>query len=136
MGQQDSSSAETARDEIGASDRFEIRECLGSGAFGTVYEAFDRERGGRVALKRLHRSDPTAIYRFKKEFRALALNTSLVPEAEVRAVLVRDTDAMIIRLGGTPPTNAGVKANGGTSLAGVGRLDDDAVRIGKNGRLR
>jgi hypothetical protein len=43
---------------------------------------------------------------------------------------------MIIRLGGTPPSNAGVKANGGTSLAGVGRLDGDEVRISKNGRLR
>ncbi|MEU7822472.1 ThuA domain-containing protein [Catellatospora sp. NPDC049133] len=80
-------------------------------------------------------NDAKAINQLK-EFRALALNTSLVPEAEIRAVLVRDTDAMIIRLGGTPPTNAGVKANSGTSLAGVGRLDGDVVRIGKNGRLR
>jgi hypothetical protein len=71
-----------------------------------------------------------------KDFRALASDASLVAEAEVRAVLIRDADAMIIRLGGTPPSNAGVKANDGKSLAGVGRLDGDTVRIAKNGKLR
>src|SRR5262249_24381324 len=42
------------------------------GGFGTVYEAFDRERGARVALKTISRRDARAIYRFKQEFRALA----------------------------------------------------------------
>ena len=39
---------------------------------GAVYLAFDRERGSDVALKTLRRVDATSIYRFKREFRALA----------------------------------------------------------------
>ena len=53
-------------------DRFVIRRRLGAGSFGTVYEVFDRRRGASVALKVLRETDPVAIYRFKKEFRALA----------------------------------------------------------------
>ena len=58
--------------ELSASGRFEIGKRLGSGAFGVVYEAWDRERAMEVALKQLHHVHPTAIYRFKKEFRSLA----------------------------------------------------------------
>ena len=52
-------------------DRFELLGPLGSGAMGTVLEARDSATGEVVALKVLHRLEPSAIYRLKKEFRAL-----------------------------------------------------------------
>jgi len=52
--------------------RFELRRCLGQGGFGTVFEAWDRERGTAVALKLLHKTDAGALLRFKREFRTLA----------------------------------------------------------------
>ena len=52
--------------------RFQIRRRLGAGGFGVVYEAYDRERETIVALKELARSEPLALYRFKREFRTLS----------------------------------------------------------------
>jgi serine/threonine protein kinase len=52
--------------------RFAIVHRLGTGGMGVVYEAFDHERGERVALKTMRRIDPVALYRFKQEFRNLA----------------------------------------------------------------
>ena len=52
--------------------RFELIRRLGEGGFGIVYEALDRKRSAHVALKVLREAEGTNLYRFKREFRALA----------------------------------------------------------------
>jgi len=52
--------------------RFEIVGPVGKGAMGTVYEASDPATKARVAIKIITRISPEGLYRFKKEFRALA----------------------------------------------------------------
>lgn len=53
-------------------ERFELIRRLGEGGFGIVYEALDRKRSARVALKVLRDAEGASLYRFKREFRALA----------------------------------------------------------------
>ena len=62
-------------EQLGAfagTERYVVERKIGRGAMGIVYEAYDRDRDARVALKLLRKFDATAIYRFKQEFRALA----------------------------------------------------------------
>jgi hypothetical protein len=58
--------------EFTGTTRFAVQRCLGRGGFGTVYEAYDRQRQARVAIKILHRADAGGLFRLKREFRALA----------------------------------------------------------------
>jgi serine/threonine protein kinase len=55
--------------EFAGTSRFEVIRCLGAGGMGVVYEAFDRERNARVALKTLRSLSADGLLRFKKEFR-------------------------------------------------------------------
>ncbi|MFT3697936.1 MAG: protein kinase [Kofleriaceae bacterium] len=61
-------------DEVEAvtTDRYQIVRRVGSGGMGVVYEAEDRERGQKVALKTINDPDIEKVYQLKREFRALA----------------------------------------------------------------
>jgi serine/threonine protein kinase len=52
--------------------RFTLVRRVGKGGMGVVFEAYDRNRGELVALKTMRRVDPTALVRFKQEFRSLS----------------------------------------------------------------
>jgi hypothetical protein len=51
--------------------RFEVVRHLGSGGMGAVYEALDRTRGARVALKTVRVTSPESLLLLKNEFRSL-----------------------------------------------------------------
>jgi len=53
--------------------RYALGREIGSGGFGTVYEATDTVAGGRVALKRFHAADAQEAARVRREIAALRL---------------------------------------------------------------
>ncbi len=54
-----------------ADGRFRITRVVGEGGMGVVYEAFDREQRGPIALKMMRTPSGDAILRLKNEFRSL-----------------------------------------------------------------
>ncbi|MDQ7904483.1 ThuA domain-containing protein [Phytohabitans sp. ZYX-F-186] len=78
-------------------------------------------------------NDKRAVQQLRA-FVGLASDTALVTDPDVRAVLVRDAEAMIVRLGGEA-TAAGKKANGNKSLSGTGRVEGDPTRLPEGGTL-
>jgi serine/threonine protein kinase len=52
-------------------ERFDVRARVGEGAVGIVYDAFDRERGTRVAVKTLRTVSAELLLSLKNEFRAV-----------------------------------------------------------------
>jgi hypothetical protein len=53
-------------------ERFDVRGVLGHGGMGVVHRGFDRRLGREVALKTLRQATGRDLFRFKREFRALA----------------------------------------------------------------
>lgn len=68
----DSGSLPSLAESFVGTERFLVQRRIGAGAFGVVYEAFDRHERAAVALKVLRFGEADALYRFKKGFRSLA----------------------------------------------------------------
>ncbi|MEW1587773.1 ThuA domain-containing protein [Micromonospora vinacea] len=116
------------RDMQSLLDRFKATGRLSTKAHKQLSNKLDAVRASEAA------GDDKAAVRQLTAFRTLASDTTLVPEAEVRDVLIRDADAMIVRLGGAA-SKAGVKANDGDSVKGTGRLGGDATRLAPGRQL-
>src|SRR5699024_36236 len=52
--------------------RYKLGSVLGTGAFGQVFSAWDRQRSQSVAIKVFRNANPKALLRFKREFRSIS----------------------------------------------------------------
>ncbi|MEV4345024.1 ThuA domain-containing protein [Actinoplanes sp. NPDC049596] len=112
--------ATSFRDMQNLLDRFKATGRLAAKAHKQLSAKLDAVRAAEAAGK-----DAKAI----KELNAFkTLVTGASPETDIRDTLIRDADAMIVRLGGTASA-AGVKANDGKPVKGAGRLGVDPTRI-------
>ena len=116
------------RDMQNLHDRFKATGRLSARAHKQLSDKLDVVRDAEA-----DGNDDRAI-RQLGQYKAIAGDAALIPEAEIRAVLIRDADAMIVRLGGSPSA-AGVEANDGRTLNGMGRLAEDPTRIERGGEL-
>src|SRR5882757_4777065 len=57
---------------IESTSRYSVLQRVGAGGMGVVYKVFDRDRNAVLGLKTMLGTDASALYRFKREFRALA----------------------------------------------------------------
>jgi serine/threonine protein kinase len=110
-----------------ATGRFQVKDCLGSGGFGVVFEVYDSAVNARVALKWLRNSDASTLARFKREFRSLAdlVHPNLVGFRELITVagewfftmdLVEGVD-LLHYVRPTTPSSASTYSQASTSLA-------------------
>jgi tetratricopeptide (TPR) repeat protein len=79
-----------ALDTFRGTERFQIIRKLGTGGMGMVYEALDRERNARIALKTLRTMSPEELLALKHEFRALQDVTH--PNLVTLGELIEDQD--------------------------------------------
>ena len=103
-------------------DRFKATGRLSAKAHRQLSAKLDAARASEAAGK-----DERAVQQLAA-FKALAGDVALVTDTDVRDTLVRDADAMIVRLGGAA-SKAGVRANAGKPVTGAGRLGGDPTRI-------
>jgi len=107
-----------------------MRGEIGAGGMGTVYRVFDRGRGSDVALKVLRHRSGLDLYRFKREFRALAdlRHPNLVTLHELFAV---DGEWMFtMELVEGVPFHAWVRPPDGRGALDEDRLRDALGQIG------
>ena len=117
------------RDMQNLLDRFKATGRLSTAAHRQLANKLDAARASEAAG-----NDKRAVQQLTA-FRALANDAARVTDADVRATLVRDADAMIVRLGGTA-SRAGVQANDGQPVTGTGRLAADPTRVAPDRPLR
>ncbi|GFJ77078.1 OmpL47-type beta-barrel domain-containing protein [Phytohabitans houttuyneae] len=116
------------RDMQGLIDRFKATSQLSTKAHRQLSNKLEAARVSEATG-----NDKRAVQQLQA-FIALASDPALVTDADVRSVLVRDANAMIVRLGGQASA-AGKKANENKSLAGTGRVEGDATRVPEGGTL-